>query len=420
MPTETVQALCRVTALLYIHGQTTHRLVRDTARLAQAWGLDWQVMPQWDGVLCCWRRRDVADDGWQSLLLPIRPSGVDMHKVARTNRWIDQVCDDARCREPERLRQSLQALGEVEQLAPARTGRFVLMAGLGASALGLIFGVAAPSVLAAIFVVAGLGAAIRRLVGSLTHNLWLQPFLAAWVAGLLGGWFQQVSADPHRQFVALAACMILVPGAHILNASLDLARGRLGLGASRLVYCATTLLVVCAGLLLGLSLSGGAMTLATTAVQTPLGLDILAAGVAVAAFGAFFSLPWHLLAAPVLVGMLCHGCRWLLLEMGNGVVVATLGACLIAGAIMTVLARRLKLPFAALAFASVVSMMPGILVFKLAANLVDIYSAGPAATLAMLVAVIGNGTGALMVVLAMALGLVVPKVLIERWLWPGS
>jgi uncharacterized membrane protein YjjB (DUF3815 family) len=93
---------------------------------------------------------------------------------------------------------------------------------------------------------------------------------------------------------------------------------------------------------------------------------------------------------------------------------------MIAGSIMTLLSRALKLPFAALAFASVVSMMPGIFIFKFAAALVDIYSAGLNATLVMLLAAVSNGTGALMIVLAMTFGLIVPKMLIENMFYRNT
>jgi uncharacterized membrane protein YjjP (DUF1212 family) len=413
MSSVAVENLWRVASVLHANGQTTQRLIKDTARLANAWALDWQIWPQWDGIVCRWRSSTDDDTAWHSAILPTRPAGVDMHKVASTNRLIDQACQDERRLEPERIQAFGQAMVQIEQFNPSSHARFVIMAGLGAAALGLIFGVSDALVLGLIFITAALGAAARRMLARFTTNLLLQPFVAALIAGLAGGLAQQLITDTHLQFIEIAACMILVPGAHILNAALDLMRGRLGLGIARMAYCLLILLAICVGLLLGLALADGALSAAPVIAQTPLWLDILAAGTAVAAFGAFFSLPWALLVAPVMVGMICHGSRWLVLESGSGVVTATLVASLIAGSVMTVLARTLKLPFAALAFASVVSMMPGIFVFKFAASLVAIYNAGSQATLTMLLAAVSNGTAALMVVLAMTLGLIVPKIMIE-------
>lgn len=416
MTTDAVSCVTRAVTLLHANGQTTQRLIEDSSRLAKAGGLDWQIVPQWDGVFCRWRKPNTSNDTnnpWQTAILPVRPTGVDMHKVASTNRLIDSFCSTDKEPSPDKFQALDQALTKVEQFRPSSHVRFIVMAGLGAAALGLIFGVSDTLVLALIFLTAVLGAGARRILAKYSENLLLQPFVAALVAGMAGGITQHLFNDPRIQFIEIAPCMILVPGAHILNASLDLLRGRLGLGIARLSYCVLILLAICAGLLVGLAVSGGTLASGALAVHTPLWLDILAAGVAVAAFGAFFSLPWGLLAAPVVVGMAGHGSRWLVLESGGGVVTATLIACLIAGCAMTLLSRKLKLPFAALAFASVVSMMPGIFVFKFAASMVDIYEAGSTASLDMLLAAVSNGTGAFMIVMAMTFGLIVPKMMIE-------
>lgn len=411
MSSEVVQCLMRAASLLHANGQTTQRLIQDTSRLANAFGLDWQIVPQWDGLFCRWRAPGEPD--WNSAILPVRPAGVDMHKVAQTNHVIDQACSTTQTLTSKDVSSLTAQITAIERFAPSSTARFVTMAGLGASALGLIFGVADSLVLALIFMTAALGAGVRRALSHFSDNLLVQPFLAALMAGICGGLAQGLFDDSRVQFVVFAPCMILVPGAHILNGSLDMLRGRLGLGLARLTYCALILLAICVGLLVGLAGTSGTLSAAALAVDTPLWLDIMAAGVAVAAFGAFFSLPRHLLVAPVLVGMVCHGSRWLVLDSGGGVVTATLMACLISGSIMTVLSRKLKLPFAALAFASVVSMMPGIFVFKFAASLIDIYNAGNQAPLPMLLDAVTNGTGAFMIVMAMTFGLIVPKMLIE-------
>lgn len=409
----------RAATLLHANGQTTQRVINDTSRLARAGGLDWQILPQWDGLFCRWRS-SAGNESWQTAILPVRPTGVDMHKVASTNQLIDRACADTTISSPPSIGALDRALAAIEDFKPSSHGRFIVMAGLGAAALGLIFGVSDMLVLALIFLTAVFGAGARRILAQYSDNLLLQPFIAALIAGLAGGVTQHIFDDPRIQFIEIAPCMILVPGAHILNASLDLLRGRLGLGIARLSYCVLIMLAICAGLLVGLALTNGTLASGALAVHTPLWLDIIAAGVAVAAFGAFFSLPWRLLAAPVVVGMACHGGRWLILEFGGGVVTATLVACLISGSIMTVLSRKLNLPFAALAFASVVSMMPGIFVFKFAASMVDIYEAGSSASLGMLLAAVNNGTGAFMIVMAMTIGLIVPKMIIEGIVYKNS
>jgi len=416
MSRDALKNVWQAASLLHTNGQTTQRVILDSTRLAQTYGVDIEILPQWDDIICRSRahRTDSTDArDWQTDIISFRPAGIDMNKVALTNQVIDRVCANPDRLQPGRIESVTKELASIAALKPSSNTRFVLMAGFGAAALGVIFGVSDPLVLALIFLTAVVGAGARRALVKMSDNLLVQPLVAALIAGLSGGFAQHIFNDGGLQFIMIAPCMILVPGAHILNASLDLTRGRLGLGVSRLMYCILILLAICAGLLLGLTATGGTLASGIANASTPLWLDIISAGIAVMAFGAFFSLPWLMLIAPVTVGMLCHGSRWLIIENGGGTALGTLIACMIAGTAMTILARALKLPFAALAFASVVSMMPGIFIFKFADGLINIYLAGDAATLPMLTDMVAHGTAALLIVLVMTFGLIVPKMMIE-------
>ena len=111
----------------------------------------------------------------------------------------------------------------------------------------------------------------------------------------------------------------------------------------------------------------------------PLVFDVLAAGVAVAAYGTFFSMPARMLPLPILVGMVAHGARWAAIAVvGVSVEVAALLACLIVGGVVTPLADRMRLPFAAVAFASVVALIPGVYVFRMAEGFLRLAVAGAA------------------------------------------
>src|SRR4030095_258071 len=98
--------------------------------------------------------------------------------------------------------------------------------------------------------------------------------------------------------------MILVPGPHILNGMMDLAALRVTLGASRLIYAGLIILAISAGLLVGLSMLNVSLPVDPPGIVVPPGLDVIAAGVAVAAFSIFFSMPLRMLAWPVVIGML--------------------------------------------------------------------------------------------------------------------
>jgi hypothetical protein len=72
------------------------------------------------------------------------------------------------------------------------------------------------------------------------------------------------------------------------------------------------------------------------------------------------------------------------------------------------------MPFAAIGFASVVSMMPGVYLFRMASGVLQMATGSPM-TLELINATIADGVVALTVTLSMSLGLIVPKMAID-WL----
>ena len=212
--------------------------------------------------------------------------------------------------------------------------------------------------------------------------------------------------------------MILVPGPHLLNGTIDLARARIGLGASRLAYAGLIIVMICTGLLTGLWLGSEGLPVSAPSQPVPFGYDVIAAGVAVAAYGTFFAMPWRMLPIPIAFGMFAHASRWAMISFaGVGAATGALAACLVVGFIVTPLADRMRLPFAAFAFASVVSLIPGVFLFRMAGGLVDLLSLGDKASFDVLRTTIADGTTAILVMLAMAFGLIVPKMCIE-FLYP--
>src|SRR6202040_2086189 len=116
-----------------------------------------------------------------------------------------------------------------------------------------IFGVQHLAAAALIFVSAGAGAILRRSLAHYSANVFLQPFCASLLAGLVGALAVRYQLSSSLRLVAVCPCMILVPGPHVLNGALDLITGRIHLGSARLFYAGLVIVAISTGLLLGLA-----------------------------------------------------------------------------------------------------------------------------------------------------------------------
>jgi uncharacterized membrane protein YjjP (DUF1212 family) len=404
----TCEAALKTTALaatlLFAHGQTTERTVTAAERLGRALGVTVKVLPYWGELTV------ELDGASVSQIVPAMPLGVDMGRVLAVMTVIDQVCGGTL--PAEAAQSALQSAG---RLPPASTPRFTCFAAIGAASLGVIFGTLDATSLLLIAASAAIGALVRRWLSGFSNNPLIQPLCAALIAGVVAAAASRFGLSVATTLVAFCPCMVLVPGPHILNGAIDLARTRIALGITRLAYAGVIVLLICAGGLFGFTAVGGNLAIAASSPPAPLVIDVIAAGCAVAAFGTFFSMPWLLLALPIALGMLAHAARWALISLAGGSAPAgAFVACMLVSALATPVVDRLHLPFAAVAFSAVVSLMPGFFLFNAATGLAELVSIGPSAPAGLLTSIAASGATAFLIIMAMTFGLILPRLLFER------
>jgi uncharacterized membrane protein YjjP (DUF1212 family) len=267
--------------VLHVNGQSTNETLAAAERLSNSLGLRATIIPGWGELEL--QAKDGAPE-----LISASPTGFDMDRVASAMRAIDDIVT-RRLSPPD----ALKTIKAISQAPPAPTWLFTIAAGAGAgaAALSVIFGVQHVASVLLIFASAASGAVLRRTLARYSTSPLVQPFCAALVAGIIGALAVRYQVSSSLRLIAVCPCMILVPGPHVLNGLMGLAVVRVTLGASRLIYAGLIVLAISVGLLLGLSLLNVSLPVDAPGRPVPLWLDVIAAGIAVAAFSIFFRCP---------------------------------------------------------------------------------------------------------------------------------
>ena len=390
---EDLDTVLSAAVLLHDNGQSTDMTLIAVNRLSRGLGLNSILIPSWTSMV-------VIGNGpaAPTRVSAASPVGVNMRRVSAAMRAIDHAEDGRLDRRIVR-----DALADAASQGSSSTLAFTIACATGAAALSVVFGVNDFRTIVLIAVSAALGGLLRRLLGRFGIGVLAQAFTAALVAGLGGALAAHLGLGEAAGLAAVCPAMVLVPGPHILNGAMDLLALRMTLGITRLGYAALLLAAIAAGLVVGLRLGGQALALVSPDVRVALCADVLGRRV----------LPRLLLHA-VPDDRLARRC-------GNGrarnalVVDHRLARQPGRRRLGVVLGRRhrprpiaylLRIPFAAIGFAAVVALVPGMYVFQMLAGLVQLTSnASPA----LLTASASNGTVAALVVTGMAIGLAVPN-----------
>ena len=362
-------------------------------RLNELLGTRLTLLPTWSQVTL------TDADGAVAAVQAIRPVAVHMGRATLIQRRLSATGALS-------LDELEDLLEEVRTQPSSPTWMFALAAGLGASLLTLIFGAHhLPSVTLA-FAAAGAGGLARRALAERTTAV-TQTFAAALIGGLVGALAVHLGWTGTARLVAVCPGMVLVPGPQVLNGAIEIAERRHDMGLARLADAALTILAISAGIVGGLLIGGTGLPLTATTDTIPLWLDVLAAAVLAMCYPVYFSMPIRTFGWALLAGGLAHAAHWVALTWWHwNAPSSSLLACLVAGGLLTPVCHSRHIPFAGAGFAAVVALVPGVYLFRAAAGTLSLV--GKAHVEAALEATANDLATAIAIVLAMAVGLVVP------------
>jgi uncharacterized membrane protein YjjP (DUF1212 family) len=383
--------------LLLEYNARSKEIERRIARIARHAGVDVQT-------LVGYREVTIATTDGRDFHARATELRINVAVRVATYSVIDELCLDR-----IGVDEATRSLEAVERLAP-RHNRWMVVAlfGLAASAIAWLLRADAGAI-----AVSGLCSALalvaRQEVARRPVLVFGPPFVAGLVGAVLGGLAIRLGWTETAGLCLIVPPLMLVPGPHLINGVHDMLDNHMTTGICRLGLAMGILTAAALGVGLGGWLTLGLATLSTSpseAVRLTLPLDAALAGIAACGFGAFYNAPWRVLWVSILCGMVGHGLRYLCLD-SMGVGIATLFACLAIGLIAGVAADRLRLPFAAVAFAGAVPMMPGVFIYQSIAGAMRLSAGGPAADPALAAATLALSFSAVFVVGAMVIGLLV-------------
>lgn len=402
---ERIDIVLAAASVLHENGEETSGTLSAAKRLCDYLNISASLIPTWGELFL-----QIDGDRVRASTAAV-PVNTNMNRVVSTLKAVDAICAG-------------QLNGDGVKKALAEAGRapgtsllaFVFACIAGAGALAMINGAYHLRVIGIIMFSAGLGALLRRGLAKLSAGPFLQLFAATLVAGAVGAVALRLHLSSPLRIVALGPLLVLVPGPALLSGIFDLAAYRLPLGGARLGHGLLTVLTLSAGVLIGLTLEGATLPTTLPARALPLWLDVCCAGTAAASYGFFFSMPPRMIIYPLLMGMLAHAAHWEMSALGMSGAAATGVACLVVGAVMVPIVRRLHLPFAAAGFASVVSMVPGSILIRMAGGLAQLQQGHGATPVSLINGILSDGTTAVETLIAMTLGLLLPM-RIYRYFW---
>lgn len=402
-------AVLRLGALMLGAGASSARVRDSMERAAHAVGIDeLHCRVGMKDIVVTASRRQM----FRTRVAEIARPAVDADRLTELKRLTEQL-------EPGLPAAELQRrLDRIEQ-RPRRYPTIirVLGAGLACAAFALLNN-GGWQEFVAVGIAAAAGQFVRMRLARLRTNEYLVVFLAAvtallgylLVAALLG--LAGVPGGQHDAAVT-SAVLFLVPGFPLVTGALDLARLDLNAGIARVVYATLILFAT------GTAVWGVATVFQATVTQTtgPL-LDepllsvmrLLAGFVGVLGFAVLFDTPPAIALTAAALGAVANAGRLALVDGGLTPPIAAAAAALVVGLGAALVGPRLRAARVTITVPAVLIMVPGAAAYRAITGVI----AGDTLT------AIQNGFTTVFVVVALAIGLTVARIVTEReWSLPA-
>ncbi|WP_454117980.1 threonine/serine ThrE exporter family protein [Microbacterium lacticum] len=336
----------------------------------------------------------------------IRRPAVDAERLTSLKRLTGELAPHT---SPVELQRRLDAI----EARPRRYPEIVrvLGAGLACAAFALLNN-GGWQEFVAVGVAAGLGQFVRLRLGRLRTNEFLVVFVSATAALLVylaaAALLAAAGVPGGQHDTALtSAVLYLVPGFPLVTGALDLARLDLNAGISRVVYATLVLLAT------GTAVWGIGTLFHATVTQTGTPLfdepllsvvRLVAGFVGVLGFAVLFDTPIAIALAAAGLGAIANVGRLAMVDAGTTAPLAAACAALVVGFGAFLFGDRLRAARVTLTVPAVLIMVPGAAAYRAITGVIS----------GDTLAAIQNGFTAVFVVVALAIGLTVARILTER------
>ncbi len=396
----------RVGRLSLSAGTGSYRVKESMARVARALGIE---RHQAHVTLTEITTTSHRGPSFRTEVAEVRAIGIDAARLSALEDMASRLEGSGRTATVEEVAAGLDSIEQAGPLYPPVL--HALWAAIACSAFAFLTG-GGPVEMMAVFVGAGVGQLVRRAMATRRYNQFGVTMIAAAVGcltyvGFVDGLGLLGVAGAQHEAGYVASVLFLVPGFPLITGTLDLVKLDFSAGVDRLAYA--TMVVVSAGLAVWavstvVGLSPDALTPLVLDPGALLVLRLVASFFGVLGFALMFNSPVRMALAAAGVGMVANTLRLELADAGMAAqAAAALGAALV-GLLAAWVAPRLRVPRITISVPAVVIMVPGVLAYRAVFHL----SNGD------MTQALANGTQAVLVVAAIAIGLAVGRMLTDR------